>query len=605
MRLGSVLRMPPGVLGILAMVVGLPLGLITAGIVQLSWGTNTYISVAVVCAMFLVRVIEILERVIFREIWFESFLEAIVGGGIFFVIVYAGYVDSNGFQYSGMQDITSVIGWIIFLIAIPALSYEMPSILWLQYIKLLENPNFRNWFSFGQGGNARWAGPYTYEKRTPDGGILLGATMVQDTLLKSRVAIPKSDDAHHVTIAMTGAGKSITCIWPTLKTYKGPMLVIDPKGEHAEFSVKKRGRQFKSRILDPFEKVYSEFDKSKEPYNPLAEIDISRDNARALIQAISTACVMDEKSDIHFSESAKTIIEGVIALVLSTRPQEQQNLPAIADMFRGFDDELGVADPSTFDHVIAEMTTCTAAGGLSMDAAGLLVRAADRERGSMMTTCFRSLKWVNDPPMRRHLLGYPGYPNHQQPQLIRNLVTSDEQSTLYVVLPFEYMEKTSQIRWMRMMINLVGVHLFQNPRSSDKHRLIMVMDEFFKLGYMPSLEQGVVTARGAGAKYWILLQDIGQLKSLYKANWETFLGSSNVQVFGINDSATVQWTAAALGGMKEGNSDNYPLMRPDEVSQFLGKDAPTQIVIPATGAPMRLERMAYKPINRYRGIGLR
>ena len=119
------------------------------------------------------------------------------------------------------------------------------------------------------------------------------------------------------------------------------------------------------------------------------------------------------------------------------------------------------------------------------------------------------------------------------------------------------------------------------------------------------LEEGIVTARGAGAKYWMLIQDIGQLKNNYGDSWETFIGSSNVQVFGAgNDAATNEWTAAALGGLLDMGSGNYPLLRPDEVKQFLGKEEPTQIVIRSTGAPMRLQRLAFKKIGKFPSLGL-
>jgi len=337
---------------------------------------------------------------------------------------------------------------------------------------------------------------------------------------------------------------------------------------------------------------------ARRDYNPLSEINIRSDNARALIQAISNGCVLDDAKDVHFSESAKTIIEGLIAHVLSTYPREEHTLPKVADLLRGFDDELRIADPTVFDAVVAEMSTNGAAGGLPMDAANLLAQAGDRERGSMLTTCFRSLKWINDPPMREHLSAE----FHNNRASIKDIITQDGKGALYIVLPFEYMEQTSQIRWMRMLTALVNVLTFQNPRRSDQGKVMLVLDEFRKLGYMPALEEGIVTARGAGLKYWVLLQDIGQLQQLYDRNWETFLGSSNIQVFGIQDQGTVDWVAKALGGQKEGQSNKYPLMRPDEVRQFLGKDSPTQIVIPATGLPMRLERLGWVKVKKFRDV---
>ena len=38
-------------------------------------------------------------------------------------------------------------------------------------------------------------------------------------------------DGHLITLARTGAGKGVGCIIPALLRYRGPVIVIDPKGE--------------------------------------------------------------------------------------------------------------------------------------------------------------------------------------------------------------------------------------------------------------------------------------------------------------------------------------------------------------------------------------
>lgn len=491
---------------------------------------------------------------------------------------------------------TMVLGvlWAVGHVFLPALLFYLPYSAVRFAFGVFETDTFRQWFTFGQGGRARWAGPNTYQKAMTSRGIFLGSTLFQDTVFKEQVSLPTDDDAHMVTIAQTGAGKSVTALWPSIYGYSGPMVVLDPKGEHASFAHAGGGFSY---VLDPFSKVENAA-YSRIRYNPLAELDVNSDHIRAYLNAISDACVFEEKGEnAHFSESAKTILEGVIIHVLTHFPKEQQTLTKVADMFRGYDPVHGVSDPKEFDKVIVEMSTNEAAGGIAMDAAGLLLSAGDRERGSMLTTCFRSLKWTTDPAMRRQLVGDD---KNEARRLLSSLVQS-QNNRVFIVLPFEYMEKGAQIRWMRTMVNLINVHLFQNPRDRSQAKLLFVLDEFFKLGYMSQIEEGIVTARGAGAKYWVLIQNIGQLKERYNKNWETFVGSSNVQVFGVNDEETAKWTAAAVGGDRDRDTGYYPLMRPDEVRQFLGKESATQIIIPATGLPMRLERLAYQKTKQYRG----
>ena len=478
-----------------------------------------------------------------------------------------------------------------FVIVITVIIFCLPQ----EISSITENPSFRRWFAFGQGGNARWAGPYSYRKTGKDRrGLFLGYTFFQDVVGRWPIRIPLSDDAHHVTIAATGSGKSVTALWTNIREYPAPMIVLDPKGEHASFAAASRHED--TYILDPFSRVTdSDLSRMRVNYNPLSEIDIEARGARGFLEAISDGCVVHEPRDKHFTDNAKTIIEGVIAHVLSRHPKSDHNLPFIADLFRGFDPELGVSTRAIFDDLISEMSTNNAVGGLPFDAANILMSAGDRERGATLTTCFRSLKWVTDPSMRAHLTG--GDAN-----ILRRVTQFGDKRSLFIVLPFEYMDEASQIRWMRTLVNMVTVYLFRHPRNNDQSKLLFILDEFFKLGYMSKLEEGIVTARGAGLKYWILVQDIGQLRKLYGETWETFIGSSNVQVFGISHQETLNWVAAAIGGDKDASTGNYPLMRPDEVREFLGKDSPTQIVIPATGLPMRLERVAFQKLKNYRAM---
>ena len=396
--------MPYAIFGIGAMIVGLILALLVTMILQFIFG---YSSPIPIFNIFLCVVsVAFLMWAATRRPW-EILSWLFLGVCLL--------ISLNGIRIFGWDDFPHQSPYRS-LTAI-ALYYLLPPIFLILPIYLLskinainESTTFRKWFTFGRGGKARWAGLSTYSKIGTSGdlmsptngdGIFLGATLFQDTMIKSYVGFPKDDDAHMVTIAQTGSGKSVTALWPTIRDYKGAMIVLDPKGEHAEFCRGGHGTQF---VLDPFSKVYGSSPDESVSYNPLAEIDVNSDHVRAYLNAISSACVFEEKGDnAHFSESAKTIIEGVIVHVLTSFDKERQTLPQVADMFRGYDSEIGVSDPKAFDNVIAEMSANRAAGGVAMDAAGLLLSAGDRERGSMLTTCFRSLKWTTDPAMRRHL----------------------------------------------------------------------------------------------------------------------------------------------------------------------------------------------------------
>ena len=56
----------------------------------------------------------------------------------------------------------------------------------------------------------------------------------------------------------------------------------------------------------------------------------------------------------------------------------------------------------------------------------------------------------------------------------------------------------------------------------------MIMDEFPILGHMQQIEDAAGQVAGFGVKLWPIIQDLSQLKALYKDRWETFMGNSGV-----------------------------------------------------------------------------
>ena len=103
--------------------------------------------------------------------------------------------------------------------------------------RLNENKTFRQLFLEGRGGSARWASIASYEKRKhplyaldalglneDDKGqitdsIILGKSLFDDDPTPRTIGI--TDDAHMLTIGMTGSGKSTTVLLPNLAMYKG------------------------------------------------------------------------------------------------------------------------------------------------------------------------------------------------------------------------------------------------------------------------------------------------------------------------------------------------------------------------------------------------
>lgn len=147
--------------------------------------------------------------------------------------------------------------------------------------------------------------------------------------------------------------------------------------------------------------------------------------------------------------------------------------------------------------------------------------------------------------------------------------------------------------------------------------LLMALDEFPVLGYMKELETAAGQIAGLGVRMWTVIQDLGQLKSLYKERWETFLGNSTLQFFGNSEVTTLEWVSKRLGqtsidvlthGSLSHDQRNrtgasgqgqqqqtVALLTGEEVSRYFGRNdhLNRQLIIRPGERPMILQRAWY------------
>lgn len=516
--------------------------------------------------------------------------------------------------------------------------FEWVSDFYLKILKIKGNSIFRRLFIIGFGGSARWADILQYKKlksdiepsneERPRGFVskhpILGKSLFDDDPHPRLISI--KDDAHLITIGMTGAGKSTTVLFPNLALYYGSAFIYDPKGELAlntfwrrhnyeyledyeegfESNVKYRHYIGKSKLLDPFKETKDALPYSS--YNPLAEIDIKDERGLELVRAISDGCVItdgEEKSQ-HWNDWAKNMIEALIVHVLSRYPEENHNLPFVLDLFSGqapfyYTVPEGENDLSPFEELLVDMMTNDACGGLPQQVATHISNMSENERGSVYSTTYRALKWAGDPAMRKHLKTS----NFEVSTLIGYPVT------VYIVLPDSLV--SAQAQWVRV---LVGVFLILERRKPLEDRsdvpTLFILDEFKQLGgKIDAVVKGFPILRGYKIKLWLFFQNLSQIKDAVGGSWTDLISASTIQVFGVNDPVTADWITERIGERtsktkkkrkwyKSGEvvrETNVPLIATSDVYKELGKESRYQIVFSTSGYPMRLERLSYKAIE--------
>lgn len=407
------------------------------------------------------------------------------------------------------------------------------------------------------------------------------------------------DDRHIITIAGSRSGKGRSGIIPNLITYPGSILAIDPKGDLASFTADWRADKLghKVVVLDPFETAGDVTQRHGGSFNPLS---ILTEDSLTLIEdagLISDAVIVSspDSKDPHWDESAKQFLEGVILHVATFHKYVgQRNLVTVYELLMGSSKDLK-----------EEMEVNSGADFAVMTLAAQFYDKAENERSSVLSTLRRHIRFLGYTQMRKVLSDHSFD--------LRELKTS--KVTVYLSLPALRMGTCS--RWLRLFVNLTLAALEQE-RSKPSYPVLMCLDEFAALGTMKTIEDAAGQIAGLGCKLWPILQDLGQLKSLYKDRWETFLGNAGVlQFFGNSDMFTLDWISRRLGETTiQTTSQNNPgydqrardgvtgqsyseqvhkLMTPEEISRFFGRDDHLlrQLVIRPTWSPMVLQRAFY------------
>lgn len=365
-----------------------------------------------------------------------------------------------------------------------------------------------------------------------------------------------SDDRHIVTIAGSRAGKGRSGIIPNLCLYPGSVVCIDPKGENYKRTAARRGHGTSTieglhqqvRILAPFHAASVPLE-VRANFNPLALVDPDSDEAVETAGLIADALVMSgDAKDAHWDESARSWIEAVILLV-SVHPllAGKRTLVTVKRLIKGTLRLDNFDDRPPFEQLYEAMERMGNMGGedgmigeVIAGAAATLREMGKEERGSVLSTVSRNLKFLDSKGIQQSLCGECDWS-------LDDLKTDPHGLTLYLVLPLRFM--ATHARWLRLIVSLLVARMeaVDSPPATG-FPVLAILDEANVLGHMRTIEQSAGFMAGYGLKLWTVWQDLSQLKRHYRESWETFLGNAGTLVFfGNTDLTTLEHLSKRLG----------------------------------------------------------
>lgn len=329
------------------------------------------------------------------------------------------------------------------------------------------------------------------------------------------------DEGHLITVAPTGAGKGVSSIIPALLSWRGPAIVIDPRGENYAVTSKRRhqlGQQV--HVLDPFGITDNPEPSSFNPLQMLNSAALDReDDIAAIANLLVDPRVHNSKQDPFWTERATALISVAIneafihlrhrrhvtladaALLIRSADMTYRNEPKPPQLslpFAEFVQDLANGWPPSFCPAIAEFGT-------------------HNTRASIFSSAASHLGFVRSTAIRHTLQG--GIDPAQ--------ITNGAPMTIYVVIPYDKMQTHAGL--LRLWIGSFLMCMARRKRRLDIPTLFLI-DEAAQLGQLEQLRTALTLFRGYSLRVWTFWQDLAQLRGTY-SDWESILNNSTTQQF--------------------------------------------------------------------------
>ncbi|TIQ16963.1 MAG: conjugal transfer protein TraG [Mesorhizobium sp.] len=398
---------------------------------------------------------------------------------------------------------------------------------------------------------------------------------------------------HVLCFAPTRSGKGVGLVIPSLLAWPGSAIVHDIKGENWQLTAGFRARHGRVLLFDPTNAGSS-------AYNPLLEVRRGEWEVRD-VQNIADILVDPEGSlerRNHWEKTSHALLVGAILHVLYA--QKDKTLAGVANF---------LSDPArSIEATLAAMMKTRHLGEAGphpvvASAARELLNKSDNERSGVLSTAMSFLGLYRDPVVATV--------TSRCDWRIADIVGGDRPATLYLVVPPSDINRTKPL--VRLLLNQIGRRLTEDLNArSDRHRLLLMLDEFPALGRLDFFESALAFMAGYGLKAFLIAQSLNQIERAYGPN-NSILDNCHVRVsFATNDERTAKRISDALGTATEMRAmKNYaghrlspwlghlmisrqetarPLLTPGEVMQLPPSD---EIVMVAGVHPIRARKARY------------
>ncbi|KTD62172.1 type IV secretory system conjugative DNA transfer family protein [Legionella spiritensis] len=364
-------------------------------------------------------------------------------------------------------------------------------------------------------GSARWANMTDLKDAgiiDNEEGVYVGA--IEDE--KGNVHYLRHNGPEHIlTYAPTRSGKGVGLVIPTLLSWKKSCVITDLKGELWALTAGWRQKHGHNKVIR-FEPATL---KGSARWNPLDEIRVGTEYEVGDVQNLATLVVDPDGKGLetHWQKTSQALLVGFIlhAIYKLQNQGEPATFPNIDRML--VDPNTNIADllieMTQFPHVDGKTHSVISASARDM------IDRPEEEAGSVLSTLKSYLALYRDPVVAHNVSA--------SDFCIKDLMHHTNPVSLYIVT--QPNDKARLQPLVRVMLNMVvrlladkmdfervddgQGHYSVKTKKTYKHRLLCMIDEFPSLGKLDILQESLAFVAGYGLKFYLICQDINQLKS--------------------------------------------------------------------------------------------
>ena len=479
-----------------------------------------------------------LGLLIIPTIWFAILIAPYMDQGLIHALPYLSEALNHPFQFQWCDNSLKTIGifLVIYILGIG--------------IYLSNEKNYRQREEYG---SARWGYICSLVKKHSNKDFFENKLFTQKTRMDIHGKI-KNVNLHTVVIGGSGAGKTRYYAKPNIMQCNTSYVVLDPKGE----IIKSVGYMLEDEGYEI--KVIDLIDMSKSlGYNPFHYIQSDKDVLKLITNLIRNTTPKGSSTNDPFWEKSETaLLEALMLYLYHYAPEDEQNFTMVMEMLNYAEVKEDEDDyESPLDELFKRLETIDS-NSLALKQYKIYKQAAGKTAKSILISVGVRLAAFN----LEELASLTRYDEMELEQI------GERKTALFAIIP----DNDSTFNFV---IGMLYTQLFQMLyyQADFVHggRLPVpvhfIMDEFANVALPDEFDKLLSTMRSRLIFVSIILQNLAQIKALYKDTWESIMGNCDSKLYlGGNEQSTHEYISKELGkatidtntyGKSEGRSGSF------------------------------------------------